>query len=58
MKGGPTGGEGRRVGEERRESREGEGERRGEERKGGGGGGGGVLFYLVLWAEPWALKNF
>ena len=34
---GPAGGEGRRVGEERRESREGEVETRG----GGGGGGGG-----------------
>ena len=35
MKGGPARGEGRRVGEERRESREGEGERR--EDMGGGG---------------------
>ena len=37
---GPAGGEGRRVGEERRESREGEGERR----EGGGVGGRLVLF--------------
>ena len=37
MKGGPARGEGRRVGEERIESREGEGERRED-----GGGGGGV----------------
>ena len=47
------------MGEERRESREGEGERRGENGGCGPGRGRGVgLFYLGPWAEPWALKKF